>query len=130
VKEPSFLALDEVLALHAHQIDRYGGSLGIRDVRLLGSALGTPSATFGGEFLHPSLEEMAAAYLFHLVQNHAFIDGNKRTGLATALLFLRLNDGDVSATENELVELTLGVAAGRLTKADVAVFFLSHSERA
>ena len=66
-----FLTLDEVLALHADQIRRYGGRRGIRDIELLQSALGTPQATFDGALLHSTLPEMAAAYLFHLVQNHA-----------------------------------------------------------
>lgn len=128
-KEPTFLTLDEVLALHAHQVDRYDGTLGIRDMGLLSSALGTPSATFDGEYLHGSLEEMAAAYLFHLVKNHPFVDGNKRIGLASALVFLRLNDIDVTATVDELVDLVLGVATGERTKADVAVFFRAHADR-
>ncbi len=73
----SFLTLEDALALHASRIARYGGSLGLRDLGLLESALAVPSATFGGQFLHGSLSEMAAAYLFHLVKNHPFVDGNK-----------------------------------------------------
>ncbi|HYQ81440.1 MAG TPA: Fic family protein, partial [Anaeromyxobacteraceae bacterium] len=76
-RKPAFLTLDEVLALHADQIGRYGGSPGLRDLGLLESALAAPRATFGGEHLHGSLPEMAAAYLFHLVRNHPFVDGNK-----------------------------------------------------
>ena len=82
VKDPEFLTLDEVLALHADRIARYGGSEGIRDVGLLKSALAAPAATFDGGYLHPTLPEMAAAYLFHLVKNHPFVDGNERVGLA------------------------------------------------
>jgi death-on-curing protein len=85
---PVFLTLDEVLALHEDQIRRYGGSPGLRDPGLLSSALGAVSATFGGRFLHLSLFEMAAAYLFYLAQNRPFVDGNKRTALASALTFL------------------------------------------
>jgi death-on-curing protein len=76
--EPAFLSLDEVLEIHAQQIERYGGSAGLRDAAGLESAIATPQATFGGEFLHTSIRAMAAAYLFHLCQNHPFIDGNKR----------------------------------------------------
>ena len=118
-----FLTLDEVLALHADQIRRYGGRQGLRDIELLQSALGTPQATFDGALLHPTLSEMAAAYLFHLVQNHAFIDGNKRAGLIAALAFLGLNDVSIDADPDELTELVLGVAAGKVSKAEVAVFF-------
>lgn len=126
---PVFLTLDEVLALHADQIERYGGSQGIRDMGLLESALAVPAATFGGQFLHGSLHEMAAAYLFHLTQNHPFIDGNKRVGLMAMLAFLGLNDLRLAARENELVTLVLGVAAGRVSKAEVAVFVQRHSRR-
>ncbi len=124
----TILTLDEVLAIHAHQIERYGGAMGLRDRRVLESALAMPSASFGGEMLHPSLHEQAAAYLFHLVKNHPFIDGNKRVGLSCCLVFLRLNDLEVLADDDELVELVLGVAEGRLSKADVAVFSRDRSK--
>jgi len=122
-----FLTLDEVLSLHADQIARYGGSAAIRDVGLLESALAMPSAWFGGELVHASLEEQAAAYLFYLVKNHPFVDGNKRTGLVAMLVFLGLNRRRLDATEDELTNLVLGVAAGRLSKADVTVFLRSHA---
>jgi death-on-curing protein len=120
--EPLFLTLDEVLAIHADQIRRYGGSHGVRDVGILGSALAMPQASFGGVRLHASLAEMAAAYLFHVAQNHPFVDGNKRTALAAALAFIWLNDQRLEAGEDELAELVMGIAAGRLGKADAAVF--------
>lgn len=122
-----FLTLDEALAIHAHQIAHYGGSLGLRDRGLLESALAMPAATFASEFLHPSLHEQAAAYLFHLVKNHPFVDGNKRVGLACCLAFLRLNSVRVRASDDELVEMVLGVAQSRRSKADVAVFLREHA---
>jgi len=122
----SFLTLDEVLAIHSDQIERYGGSFGIRDRSLLESALAMPEATFSGEDLHPSSFEKAAAYVFHLVKNHPFVDGNKRVGLAVGLAFLALNDILITATDDELVELILDVARGKRSKADVAVFLRSH----
>ena len=82
--EPTFLSLDEVLEIHGQQIERYGGSAGLRDAAGLESAVATPQATFAGEFLHTSIPAMAAAYLFHLCQNHPFIDGNKRAGANAA----------------------------------------------
>jgi death-on-curing protein len=88
--EPVFLSLDEVLEIHEQQIERYGGSAGLGDAALLESAVATPQATFGGEFLHPSVPAMAAAYLFHFCQEHAFIDG-KRVGANAALTFLLMN---------------------------------------
>ena len=122
-----FLTLDEALAIHAHQIARYGGALGVRDRGLLESALAMPAATFAGDYLHPSLPEQAAAYLFHLVKNHPFVDGNKRVGLACSLAFLRLNGIRVRATDDDLVDIVMGVVEGRRSKADVAVFFRERS---
>lgn len=122
-----FLTLDEILSLHADQISRYGGSPLVRDLGLLASAVAMPATTFGGEFLHPSLDEQAAAYLFHLVRSHPFVDGNKRTGLVAMLAFLGLNGRRLEAPDDDLTDLVLGVAEGRLTKADVAVFVRRHS---
>ncbi|MBI2467663.1 MAG: type II toxin-antitoxin system death-on-curing family toxin [Candidatus Rokubacteria bacterium] len=122
----AFLTLDEVLALHADQIERYGGRPGIRDIGLLQSALGAPRATFGGRFLHGSLHEMAAAYLFHVVRDHPFVDGNKRVGLAALLAFLGLNSRWLDADPEELEDLVRTVATGKTTKAEVAVFVQRH----
>jgi death-on-curing protein len=124
---PTFLTLDEVLALHADQVTRYGGDPGVRDVGLLESALATPRAGFGREFLHGSLPEMAAAYLFHLVGNHPFIDGNKRTGLAAALAFLGLNGIWLEADPDQLAEFVLRVAQGEATRAEAAEFIRAHA---
>jgi death on curing protein len=129
VRSPLFLTLDEVLAIHADQIERYGGLRGLRDLGLLESAVAVPRAEFGGRLLHPTLEEMAAAYLFHLVQNHPFADGNKRVGLAAALAFLGLNDRRLIAEEEEVVELILSVASGKTSKAEVAVFLRERVKR-
>ena len=120
--DPVFLSLSEVLEIHQNQVARYGGAAGIRDMELLKSALGIPSATFGGRFLHTDIHEMAAAYLFHLVKDHPFIDGNKRVGAVTALVFLELNGFDFDAPEDDFTEMVLAVTRGELGKADVAVF--------
>jgi len=120
---PTFLTLEETLLIHRDQIDRYGGDEGIRDVDVLRSALGMPQAGAGGEYFHGDLFEMAAAYLYHLVQNHAFVDGNKRVGTATAILFLDTNGVEISVDDDSLVALVLGVTTGHVSKADVAGFF-------
>ncbi|MFL5293347.1 MAG: type II toxin-antitoxin system death-on-curing family toxin [Myxococcales bacterium] len=91
MSDPEFLDVDDVLALHERQIAEFGGSPGIRDLGLLESAVAMPQATFGGGFVHDSPFAQAAAYAFHIAQNEPFIDGNKRTGLGAALVFLRLN---------------------------------------
>jgi death on curing protein len=124
---PLFLTLDEVLALHQDQIERYGGSSGVRDLGLLESALGSAAATFDGEFLHQTVVEMAAAILYGVCRNHPFVDGNKRTAVAAALIFLELNGHDVHAPEGEFYDLVIGVAEGRVTKSEVAVFLNGHS---
>jgi death-on-curing protein len=85
-----------------------------------------PEAAFSGNELHTTADEKAAAYLFHIVKNHPFVDGNKRVGLAVALAFLALNDVFIRATDDDLVDLVLGVAKGRRSKADVAVFLGAH----
>src|ERR1700712_2200535 len=103
--DPLFLSLDEVLEIHEQQIERYGGSSGLRDGAGLESAVATPQVTFGGDFLHPSIPAMAAAYLFHLCQNHPFIDGNKRVGANAAIAFLLMNDWRPSFGADELVNI-------------------------
>jgi death-on-curing protein len=127
VSPPVFLRLDEVLAMHADQIRRYGGRAGIRDLELLESALGAPEASYGGDYLHPTLHEMAAAYLFHIVRNHPFVDGNKRSGLICALAFLGLNGLSLRAEPDALYPLVLGVAEGTVGKAEIAVFLQEHA---
>ncbi|MSR58849.1 MAG: type II toxin-antitoxin system death-on-curing family toxin [Planctomycetaceae bacterium] len=125
-----FLTLQEVIEIHRDQIERYGGSLGVRDFGLLQSAVAMPIAQFGGEFLHVDLFEMAAAYLFHLVQNHPFIDGNKRAGAATADVFLTLNDHEMTATEDAYAEFVLSVAQGQAKKSTIAEFFRANVKTA
>jgi death-on-curing protein len=127
VNDPAFLTLDEVLAIHADQIRRYRGKTGLRDVALLQSALGTAETTFEGDYLHTDLFEMASAYLFHIVRNHPFVDGNKRTGLMVALVFLGLNDLELTVDPEELFELVSGASTGEIGKSAVAVFLHRHS---
>lgn len=89
--------------------------------------MGNVEATFGGEYLHQSLFEMAAAYLYGICRNHPFLDGNKRTALACALAFVRFNGLKVRTDEASLYDLTIGVAEGRINKDAVATFFEDHS---
>jgi death-on-curing protein len=126
VSDPTFLGLDEVIDLHADQLERYGGASGIRDLGLLESALALPAATFDGRFLHETMFEMAAAYLVSLAQNHPFVDGNERAALITAIAFLGLNGWRVHAEIAPLTELVLAVAERKRTKAEVAVFFQAN----
>jgi len=128
--EPAFLTIDEVLAIHRDQIARYGGAEGVRDWGLLQSAIAMPAATFGGRFLHGDLCEIAAAYLFHVVQNHPFIDGNKRVGAVAAYVFLALNDVRLTADNDTYADLVLTVARGAMPKSAVAEFFRASTTRA
>jgi death-on-curing protein len=82
-----------------------------------------PEATYAGEWLHPTLYEMAAAYLFHICKNHPFLDGNKRAALGAAIGFLGLNGLMLTADPDELTATVLAVAEGRCSKAEIAVFF-------
>ena len=124
--EIEFLTLEDVLSLHDELIQRYGGSPGLRDAGLLEAALGMPQAGFGGQYFHEFPHEMGAAYLFHLVRNHPFIDGNKRIALACAILFFKINRVSYSITEKEAVDLTLSAASGQLDKGAVTEFFRRH----
>lgn len=116
----TFLTTDDMLALHDAQLRRFGGAPGLRSYALLDSAVAQASATFAGVPLHEDVYAMAAAYLFHIVQNHAFVDGNKRAGLLAALVFLDINGATLSGPAPELYEYTLRVASGELEKREVA----------
>jgi death-on-curing protein len=126
--EPRFLSLDELLALHERQIELYGGGTGIRDLGLLQSAISMPGASFDGVWLHGSLEEMAAAYLFHLAQNHPFVDGNKRCAAIAMIVFLRLNGLSPTFTEDALFDLVMRVASGTCSKAEAAIAIADNIE--
>ena len=124
---PEFLRVDDVLQIHQDQIERYGGSPDLRDPGLLTSAVESPRATFDETYLHVDLFEMAAAYLFHIVQNHPFVDGNKRTGTAAALVFLDLNGIEMAIDDDTLADLVLAVAQGHVAKPEVAAFLRKHA---
>ncbi|MBK4729626.1 type II toxin-antitoxin system death-on-curing family toxin [Oxynema sp. CENA135] len=114
---PNFLTRADALLLHADQIESFGGTPGLRDEGLLDSALAQPQATFAGEFLHSTIPEQAAAYLYHLAMNHPFIDGNKRTAFAVMDTFLRVNGYSLTLTDEQAYELVLRVVKGQLNKA-------------
>jgi death-on-curing protein len=124
--DPLFLSLDEILEIHDQQIQLYGGSHNIRDVNGLESAVAMPQAAFGGEFLHPSIPAMAATYLFHICQNHPFIDGNKRTAANAAITFLLMNNWEPRFDEDQLVVMVLSVAEGKTLKPELIQTFVSY----
>jgi len=118
--EPLFLTLAEVIDIHNDQIKRYGGAAGARDLGLLESAISVPQSGFGGQFLHSSLFEMAAAYAFHISENQPFVDGNKRTALAAALIFLEMNGILIKDPRDRLYDAMIKLATHRLGKKALA----------
>jgi death-on-curing protein len=120
MSEIRFLTYAELLIIHHDQIVNYGGSPGLLDPGLLSSALAIPEAHFSGSYLHESLSDKAAAYLFHICQNHPFIDGNKRAALTAALVFLDLNGIEVVDENQELYSLVMRTASGECRKEDIA----------
>lgn len=118
--EPEFLSLEDVLLIHDEQLEAYGGIQGIRDKGLLESAVMTAQASFGGEYLHQTLFEMVAAYAFHIAENQPFLDGNKRTALVSALVFLDINGFVVLDEEMKLYDAMIAIANKQMDKYDLA----------
>ena len=118
-----FLSVDDVLAIHEDTLEQEGGLAGIREPGLLESAVMMPQQRFGGQYLHEGLAAMAAAYLFHISQNHPFIDGNKRAGAMAALVFLDVNGVVTLPLPDELEAATLGVASGETNKEALTEWF-------
>jgi len=115
-----FLPESLVIAIHDDQIRLYGGSYRVRDASSLDAALHMPQAQFDGQFLHPTIFHMAAAYGFHLSQNHPFVDGNKRTAGMAMFTFLRLNGLEPIAPEMEYYQTMMAVASGQMSKEQLA----------
>jgi death-on-curing protein len=126
VEDIIFLSVHDVLLLHADTIDMDGGSHGVRDHGLLDAAVAMPRQQFGGGYLHDDLPAMAAAYMFHIAQNHPFVDGNKRAAVLSALTFLNVNGIVELPDPKDLESITLQVAAGKLGK-DVLIKWIRKS---
>jgi death-on-curing protein len=120
MKDILFLTLAEVIDIHGNQMRLYGGLPGIRDINLLSSAIAMPHASFHGEYLHNDIYEMAAAYAFHISKNHPFVDGNKRTALVSALVFLELHGISISDPQGKLYDAMLDLSTGKLNKSEFA----------
>lgn len=120
---PVFLSAEQILAIHQRVIDVFGGDPGVRDQGLLESATAMPRAVFAGEFLHKSMADMAAAYHFHICRNHPFMDGNKRTAVAAAEVFLHVNGYELTADDDTLIAITLKVADGTASKQQLTDLF-------
>ena len=121
------LTKKQVIQMHSLLINETGGSDGIRDEGLLESALNAPFQTFGGEELYKTAQSKAAKLGYYLINNHPFVDGNKRIGVLVVLVYLELNGIDVTATDDELIQLGLGLAGGSVTDKELLSWILNNS---
>jgi death-on-curing protein len=129
MSEPIWLELDVVLALHDMQLAAFGGAAGLRDAGLLESALYRPRNVLHYTAVAPSLARLAAAYAFGLVENHPFVDGNKRTGLVVSFTFLKLNGQRITASEEDAYQTFLALAASALSEEALAGWMAENSEQ-
>jgi death-on-curing protein len=111
------LSIDIVREIHTEAIKQFGGLNGVRDENLLVSAVLTPQSSFGGRSPYADIVEVAASYLFHICQNHPFLDGNKRTAMMATIVFLRLNGIEPVPDSSKWEKLMLDVAANKLDRA-------------
>ena len=124
-----YLTLSEVLELHGRVMEQSGGVVGILNLSALESALAQPLMTFGGEELYPTAIEKASALAYSLIQNHPFVDGNKRTGHAAMEVFLVLNGFEIRASVDEQERIILEVASGKLSRAEFAAWLGAHARQ-
>ena len=124
-----FIPAEIVPIIHADLLQRYGGRPGIRDPKLLDSALAQPKMTASGRYLHRTLFDKAAAYGYHLARNHPFVDGNKRIALVVMDVFLQINGWQLDATEEDAFKMASQLAAGDISKAALAKWLKTHSSR-
>ena len=127
MREPVWIRTIEALAFHAQQISLFGGSDGVRDRGLLDSALARPKNRFLYADLPLTMAELAAAYAFGISSNHPFVDGNKRTAMQVAFVFLEFNGILLRATQQEACLAFLSLAAGQMTEAELARWFAEHT---
>jgi len=118
-----FLTVQDIIRLHDKSIERFGGAPGIRDIGLLESAAAQPSMFLFNKQIHETIFHMAAAYAFHIIKNHAFIDGNKRAGILAALTFLEKNNHIITTDPDTLYQLTLAIAQSEISTNEIATFF-------
>lgn len=124
-----FLDKSTIMLFHNDQLERYGGAKGIRDEGLLESALAQPQASFDGSYVHEDIFHMAAAYGYHLCQNHAFYDGNKRTALIAMYTFLYVNGYQISADKKSLFAIMMDLASGKVTKEELREYLKMHTSK-
>jgi death on curing protein len=121
-----YLSLSEVIELHRRIMDQSSGASGLRDLGGLESAIAQPRMIFGGQDLYPTLIEKAGALCFSLIQNHPFVDGNKRIGHAAMEVFLILNGHEIQASVDDQENLILGVASSQVTRDNLIAWLTDH----
>ena len=121
------IRVDEIISLHKKLISQSGGLDGIRDVNLLDLSVNSPYHTFGGQYLYPTIQAMAAHIAFSLIKNHPFFDGNKRIGILAMMVFLKINDLPLACTDNELETLGWSLADGSIDEIELIEWIVSHS---
>ena len=124
-----FLTFEQILAIHDNQIELYGGRHGIRDLALFESAVMRPQTTFGGKDLYPTIFNKAAVLMHSLVMNHPFIDGNKRTGVVSALMFLESNGIEIITGQKEIVKVALELESKSIDINNLASWFKNNSRK-
>ncbi len=122
----AYLNIEDVFLIHQLQLKRFGGAAGIRDENLLISAVMQAQLELFGSLVYPEIYQVAAIYAFHIIKNHPFVDGNKRTGIAVALTFLDLNTHRLDVSSAELYKFTMDIAASKMTKDDVIAYFKKY----
>ena len=129
-KEIVYISLEDLLVIHADQVERYGGSHGIREIRLIESALFRPQSSFGGEDLYPTILEKVAVLAYSLLPNHAFVDTNKRTAMATLLAFLELNNCPLVCSQQQLIDAAIAIEDKTWEKEEIAQWLKNHTKPA
>ncbi len=121
-----FFEYEQVIKLHSSLISKTGGIDGVRDENLLDSALKSPFQTFGGNELYPDILDKASQLCYSLVENHPFVDGNKRIGVHLTLLFLKLNRVNIEYSQAELIDFGFSIASGKMNKSEIKAWLLNH----
>jgi death-on-curing protein len=121
------LSAETVIALHSELINQTGGLDSVRDTHLLDASINSPFHTFDGQYLYPSIQAMAAHLAFSIIKNHPFLDGNKRIGILSMLVFLELNGISITCSDDELIRLGLGLADSSIDESELMDWIISHS---
>lgn len=121
------LSKEQIIMMQDLLVKQTGGLAGIRDEGLLDSAINTPFQTFAGEELYPTVQKKAACLCFCLVNNHAFIDANKRIGILAMMTFMELNNLEIKCSDEELISLGLNIASGKLEQQQILSWIIAHS---